>query len=327
MPAKVPRQIAAGAIILLLIGGATAYKLYKPAEKGIIATGTVEVTRADIMPKTSGYLAGFTLEVGDRVTAGQTVATIVRPDLKAQLLRDEAALAKAVAQLKDLEAGSRVQEIREAAANVESAQSVYDKAKADFARYQKLYQQGAIAAQQLDNAQSSLDVAYNSLVAARQRLSLAREGNRPEAIEAQRLEVERSKAVLAASKAALEDTIVTSPLTGLVLSKNFENGEYISPGAALVTVGDMTDCWVKIYVPSTYLGLIKIGQPAAVKIDAFPDRTFAGEVKEISQNAEFTPRQSITPNERANLVFYVKVKIDNAEGILKPGMPADVILK
>jgi HlyD family secretion protein len=160
-----------------------------------------------------------------------------------------------------------------------------------------------------------------------QRLSLSDAGNRPKAIEAQRLEVERSKAVLAASKALVQDTVVASPVSGLVLTKNFENGEYINPGSALVTVGYMNDCWVKIYVPSTHLGLIKVGQPADVKVDSFPDKVFRGEIKEISQTAEFTPRQSITQRERANLVFAVKVKIENADGILKPGMPADVVIQ
>jgi len=123
------------------------------------------------------------------------------------------------------------------------------------------------------------------------------------------------------------DTVVVSPISGIVLTKNFENGEYINPGSALATVGDMTDCWVKVYVSSAQLGLIKTGQAVAVKVDSFPDRVFAGTIKEISQNAEFTPRQSITQRERANLVFYVKVKVDNGEGVLKPGMPADVIIK
>ncbi|MPN21978.1 hypothetical protein SDC9_169360 [bioreactor metagenome] len=89
----------------------------------------------------------------------------------------------------------------------------------------------------------------------------------------------------------------------------------------------MKDCWVKIYVSSTQLGLLKVGQQVDVKVDSFPDRTFVGQIKEISQNAEFTPRQSITQHERANLVFAVKVKIANDERILKPGMPADVIIK
>ncbi|MDF2634104.1 MAG: hypothetical protein K0R78_978 [Pelosinus sp.] len=116
-------------------------------------------------------------------------------------------------------------------------------------------------------------------------------------------------------------------LNGVVLNKNYQNGEFVNPGSAIATIGDLNDCWVKVYISSEQLGLIKLGQSVDVKIDAYPDKVFAGNIKEISQNAEFTPRQSITQKERANLVFYVKVKIDNSEGILKPGMPADVVIQ
>jgi HlyD family secretion protein len=158
-------------------------------------------------------------------------------------------------------------------------------------------------------------------------LSLADEGNRPDTIEAQRLEVARSKAVLAMARTQMADTIVSIPQQGVVLTKNFEKGEFVNAGSAIATVGDLQDCWVKIYVPSTQLGLIKIGQPALIKIDSYPGKTFSGEIKEISQNAEFTPRQSLTQNERANMVYAVKVQINNTEDVLKPGMPADVVIK
>lgn len=320
------KKLLAGAVIVLVLAGAAGYKLFRPVEKGIVATGTIEVTRADIMPKVSGYIQELSVKSGDRVTAGQQVAKINRTDLEAQVLRDEVALTKAQVQLRDLEAGARVQEKQELAAAVQSAYSLYDKAQKDFQRYQTLYQQGAVSNQQYDSARLAMEVAYQSLVAARQRLSTSEEGNRPDVIEAQRLEAERSKAVLAASKAVLQDTLVTSPISGLILSKNYENGEYINPGSALLTIGDMSDCWVKVYVSSSQLGLLQTGQKAKVKVDSFPDRSFDGEIKEISQTAEFTPRQSITQSERANLVFAVKIKLDNREGFLKPGMPADVVI-
>ena len=121
--------------------------------------------------------------------------------------------------------------------------------------------------------------------------------------------------------------LIASPLDGLVLTKNFEDGEYVNAGAAIATVGNMQDCWVKIYVASTQLGQIKVGQQTDVMIDSFPGKVFSGTIKEISQNAEFTPRQSITQRERANQVFAVKVQIDNSDDSLKPGMPADVVIK
>ena len=152
-------------------------------------------------------------------------------------------------------------------------------------------------------------------------------GTRPETIEAQRLEVQRSQAVLDSSRTQLADTSVASPIAGRVLSKNYEQGEFVNAGSAIATIGDMRDCWVKIYVATEQLGRIRLGQAAKVKIDAYPDKVFRGEIKEISQNAEYTPRQSITQRERANMVFAVKVKIDNAEEFMKPGLPADVVIE
>jgi HlyD family secretion protein len=321
------RLVIVGAVILLTLAAIAVYKLYIAREDGITATGTIEVTRADVMPKVNGYLDELKIQAGDTVKAGQVVARISRPDLEAQLLRDEAALVKAKVQLTDLEKGARSQEVQAAFASLASARAVYTKAKTDLERYKTLYRDGAIAAQQLDAAQSGYDVAANALASAQAQLSLVQEGNRPDAIEAQRLEVKRSQAIVDASRALVADTVVASPIDGVVLTKNFENGEYINPGSALATVGDMNDCWVKVYISSAQLGLIKIGQPADVKVDSFPGRIFPGTIKEISQNAEFTPRQSITQRERSNLVFYVKVRVDNADGTLKPGMPADVVIK
>ena len=324
---KTKLKIALLVVVVAIVTGMAGYKLYGRAEKGITATGTIEVTKTDITPKVAGYLAELKIKEGDMVTIGQLVARIDRPDLQAQLLRDEAALARAKAQLRDLEQGARTQELQEAAANLSAAKSLAEKAKADFDRYSRLFRDGAISTQQLDNSRSAHEVAANNLLAAQSRYSLLQAGTRPETIEAQRLEVQRSQAVLVSSQTQLADTSVASPLAGRVLSKNYEKGEFVNAGSAIATIGDMRDCWVKIYVATEQLGRIRLGQAAKVKIDAYPDRIFRGEIKEISQNAEYTPRQSITQRERANMVFAVKVKIDNAEEFMKPGLPADVVIE
>ena len=325
------RQTVLKIVVIVLVAlfaiGAAGYKLYGRSEQGITATGTIEVTKTDITSKVSGYLVELKVREGDAVNKGNLVAVIDRPDLKAQLWRDEAALSKARAQLRDLEQGVRSQELQEAAANLAAAKSQAVKAQSDFNRYSTLFREGAISTQQLDASRSAHEVAANALAAAQSRYSLLLSGNRPETIVAQRLEVERSEAVLAASRTQVADLEVNSPLAGRVLSKNYEQGEYVNAGAAIATIGDMNDCWVKIYVSTEQLGKIRLGQAASVKIDAYPDKTFRGEIKEISQNAEYTPRQSITQRERANMVFAVKVKLDNPAETMKPGLPADVVLE
>ena len=115
------------------------------------------------------------------------------------------------------------------------------------------------------------------------------------------------------------------PVSGVVLTKNYEEGEYVQAGAPIATVADLSDCWVKVYVSSEELGRLRIGQKARVSIDGAPHRVWDGYIKEISESAEYTPRQSITRRERENLVFAVKVAVPNEDGLMKPGMPADVI--
>jgi HlyD family secretion protein len=324
----VKKQVIAGVLIVVAITAIfLGTKWFGKKEVGIIATGTIEVTKVDIAPKLSGYLTELSIRQGDKVNLGQVIARISRVDLEAQALRDEAALQKAEAQLRDLEKGVRTQERSELIASIGSAEAVDKKAQADLERYRSLYNQGAVSQQQWDTVQVNFETAQSSVRAAQARLSLADEGNRPDTIEAQRLEVVRSKAILTMARTQMADTVVSSPQQGVVLTKNFEKGEFVNAGSAIATIGNVQDCWVKIYIPSTQLGLIKIGQPAVVKVDSYPGKTFSGEIKEISQNAEFTPRQSLTQNERANMVYAVKVRIDNAEDVLKPGMPADVVIK
>lgn len=313
-------------VLLLVLAAWSGYKLYLQRQAAEVYTGTVEVTKADIMPKRSGYLEVLSIEEGDSVAAGQQVARLDQKSFDAQLRRDAAALAGAEAKLADLRKGARPEELREAAANTASALSVYDKARADRLRFAALYTDGAVSRQQFDEALSADVVAENALKAAREKEKLLLAGNRVDVIAAQEMEVERLAAVLEETRIAAAECKLYSPLSGLVLTKQYETGEYIGAGGALATVADLGDCWVKIYVSSDVLGTIQVGQSVTVQIDAYPDRPFAGRVKEISDTAEYTPRQSITKNERANLVFAVKVAIPNADGIFKPGMVADVTL-
>jgi len=323
----VSKKIIVVTVIIVVLAIAAAYKLQGNKIEGITATGTIEITKTDITPKVSGYIEELLIKEGDKINRGQVVARISRPDLEAQKLRDEAALIKAKAQLIDLQKGARAQELGEMQATIDSGQAVYEKTKKDYERQQVLFEQGAVSAQQLDVARSNYEVAASNLAVSKARASIVAEGSRPDAISAQKAEVERSEAIVQLANTALNDRVILSSLDGLVLTKNFEQGEYVNAGIPIATVGNWRDCWVKVYVSSTQLGLIQIGQQVSVQVDSFPDREFMGQIKEISQQAEFTPRQSITKQERANMVFAVKVEIDNADGVLKPGMPADVVMR
>ncbi len=121
----------------------------------------------------------------------------------------------------------------------------------------------------------------------------------------------------------MKETEITAPISGVVLRKNLEVGETANPAVSILTLVNPNDLWLRAYVPETDIGRIKVGQPARLKIDAFKDRAFVGRIVEIASEAEFTPKNVQTQKERVNLVFRIKIGVDNPEGLLKPGLPAD----
>jgi HlyD family secretion protein len=163
--------------------------------------------------------------------------------------------------------------------------------------------------------------------AARERLELLRAGPREDALAAAEADVEQARAALAAARTRLAEARLTSPIDGLVLHKHMEVGETVNPGVPVLTLVDPSDMWLRAYVPETDLGRVKVGQAAAVSVDAFPGRTFPGTVTEIASQAEFTPKNVQTRKERVNLVFRIKIAVQNADGTLKPGLPADAELR
>jgi HlyD family secretion protein len=123
--------------------------------------------------------------------------------------------------------------------------------------------------------------------------------------------------------ATINDALLYAPLDGTVLKKNLELGEMAFPGSSILMLGDLTNPWMKIYVPEKQLGLVKIGQNVEITVDSFPEKTFSARVTAISDQAEFTPKTIQTKEERVKLLYAVKISISNPDEDLKPGMPAD----
>ncbi|TYO93314.1 HlyD family secretion protein [Desulfallas thermosapovorans] len=318
------RALAVLVLLLVAAGSYWAYEHYYKGEVALIrATGTIEATTVELNAKMSGTVARLLVDTGDTVSAGQLVAELSRSDLAAQRERDALGVLKAEAQLADLQSGAREQEKKEAMAGVEIARVNLEKANTDLARIEALFQGGAVPEADYDKARTSAELAKNQLAAAEARLNLLESGSRPQQIKAAQAEVERSKAVLKASDAMLEDLKVYSPIAGVVLSGNYEQGEYVQMGASLATVADLNDLWIKVYIPTVDLPHIKLDQPVQFTVSGM-DKVFEGVVQEIATEGEFTPKTIQTQQERANVVFAVKIKISDAGGVLKPGMPADV---
>ncbi|WP_037359771.1 HlyD family secretion protein [Selenomonas sp. oral taxon 892] len=311
------------AIVLLSV---FAYRAYVEQEgRAQLLTGTVEATRVEVSAKESGYIDEILVREGMAVRAGDVAARIERRDLAAARLRDEAALAHARTNLARTQSGSRTEEVRAAAERTRAARAAADRAGADYARGIELLTAGAIAQQAFDALREARDTADANLHAREEEQRLLENGSRPEDIRMAEEDVRRQQAILAMDDSVIDDLTIRIPRDGIVLTKNYEAGEFVRAGASVATLIDPSDVWIKIYVTTDMLGSIHLGDSARVYIDGQAE-PLNGIIAEISDAAEFTLRQSITKNERANLVFGVKVAVDNAAGILKPGMPADVDL-
>jgi multidrug resistance efflux pump len=173
---------------------------------------------------------------------------------------------------------------------------------------------GALAAQ----AQSSAQVA-----AAQAQVDGLAAGASPEQIAALQARVSQVQAVLDSLLTQRGLMEIASPLEGVTLELAIHQGEVAAPGAALLTVADLSTVNLVVYLPETKIGQVQLGQEVQVMVDSFPGQAFEGQVVHIADRAEFTPRNVATQEERANLVFAVEVRIPNDEGLLKPGMPAD----
>jgi len=313
-------------VVLLGIGAYWGYARYgKKQPDGLQVTGTIEATEVQLCAKLSGTLQKVTINSGDQVKKGQLVAIVTRNDLVAQKERDALGVLKAEAQLADLTSGARWQEIKDAETAVSTARTNYDKADKDYIRTLALFQEGAISKSEMERAETALQLSKNQLVSAESKLSLIKSGSRPEQIDAARAELERSSAILKASEALVEDTFVISPIDGIVLTKNFEEGEFVQAGASVATAVNPNDMWIKIYLPTDDLPKIKLGQQVAFTVSG-SEAKYAGVIEEIATSGEYTPKTIQTKKERTNIVYEVKIKINNENGILKPGMPADVTI-
>lgn len=317
-------MVAVILVSLLGVLGYFGYQHYKGQEEvELTASGTIEATKVELSAKLAGTLGSLSIDSGSTVQQGQVVGTIVRNDLAAQKERDSLGVSKAEAQLRDLTSGARVQEIKAAFANVSILQASWEKSQVDWQRGKQLFQEGVISQDQLEKLETDYKVKQGQLEEAQAKLSLLEAGNRPEVIKAAQVELERSKAVLKASEVLLADTKIISPLSGTVLSKNREPGEFVQAGTSVATVADLKDMWILVYVPTDDLPQIKLNQKVSFTVSG-SDVNYTGIIEEIASQGEYTPKTIQTKKERANIVYAVKIRINNEDGRLKPGMPADV---
>lgn len=296
-------------------------------DKAVRASGTVEVTEVSVSPLIGGRINMLDINEGDPIREGDLVARLSLDGLDSEEAANEAALARERERLKALDRGNRPEEILQAEAELRAKEVQLAQAERDAARYAALLADDIVSKSDTERFEESASLAREAAAAARQRHSLLKKGPRDEDIEAQRQTVRQIEAELAGVRLRISYKEVRSPITGVVLSKNFHTGETVSPGSPLLTVGAIDDLWVKVYVPATQLSQVRVGESADVYIDSPPTDAIPGRVRSVAREAEFNPRLSLTQSERANQVFWVKVDISGDSGRAKPGMPADVVFR
>lgn len=318
----IPLAVIAAAVIIAVI--VVAHYLQGRNDGTMKLSGNVEVTECNIGFKVPGKIAVLNVDEGARVKKGDLLAELSSGDIKALVDQSRASLEEAQVKLGELRAGSRRQEIGKARADSASLEADLARARKDFERAETLHANGAISASRFDAAKSAYETRLGQLRSARQQQSLVEEGPRKEDIKAAELRVKQLTALVANTEEKLGDTKLYAPISGVVFRKNVELGEIVQNGAAVFTVGDLDRPWVKVYVKEDKLGLVKLGQKAKITVDTYRDRSYDGTVTFISSQAEFTPKNVQTEEERVKLVFGVKVTVENENQELKPGMPADV---
>ncbi len=255
----------------------------------VTGSGTIEVTEYDVASKIPGRIGWLAVDEGDAVNQGEVLVRLTTRELTAEKDRAQAGLAASRAQ-------------------IASARAQLNYLSTDLKRIQKLYKRGGASQQQLDLIQSQTDATRAQLHAA----------------VAMQQEAENA---LKLAQIQYDESMIASPITGVVLTKNYERGDVVMPGSTVYTLGNLNRPWIKIYVSDVDLGRVRLGQHVGITVDSFPHRTFEGTVEQIANKAEFTPHDVQTKEDRTSLVFAVKVYINNQDMILKPGMPADAVFE
>jgi HlyD family secretion protein len=280
---------------LLPLGGCTS-----DAPPGFVGSSILEAETAILAARASGELLHLRVEEGHGVRAGDTLAVIDVEKLRLQRVEAQAAEQLARAQLRQAESGLRA--AREELGNLERR----------LARVRRLEERGSATEQNLDDLTTQERAARERL----RGLEAAR--------EAAAAGLARASAALNLLDLSIADGVLRAPRDGTVLTTFVSEGELMTPGRPILEVADLRHLWIKVYVPTDDLAAIRVDQDVRVYPDGFDDEPVIGRVAWISDEAEFTPKHVQTRDARADLVFAVKIELENAAGRLHPGLPADV---
>jgi len=296
-------------------------------QKLIEASGTIESTNVIVSSKTSGEILTFNFNEGAQVNAGDTILIIDHELLDIQLQQSMAAKDAAEAQMKLMLSGARKEDVNQAEQNLNQAKVNFETAERDKIRFKNLYDSRSITQKQYEDAIARYDLMNAQYISAQENYNKVKKIFRQEEIDQAKANLNKATAGVELLKKNIRDCYVISPIKGFIVKTFVERGESVSPMSSLFKVSDLDEVELVVYVSEEELGYVKLGQKADVTIDTYKDKSYEGKVTYISSEAEFTPKNIQTKEERTKLVFAVKITIPNKDYDLKSGMPADAVIK
>ena len=276
------------------------------------ASGTIETDETHLASRYGGRVEAVLAAEGNALTNGQVIVELAAPELRA-------ARAQAAATLAEWEAGPRPQELAAARSEWEAAAAELDFARTDARRAGELFATKTISATEHDRAVSRVNVLEKNVAAAQSRYDLLNAGTRPERLA-------QMRARLNELDEQLRELRVSAPTNGVLEVLAVKIGDVLPPNREVATLLLIDHLWIRVFVPAPSLGAVPLGQSVKLRVDTFPDREFSGVVEQVNRAAEFTPRNVQTVGDRLKQVYGVKVRLDNREGRMRPGMTAEVIL-
>ena len=292
----------------------------------IEASGNIESTNVVVSSKVSGEVIHLLRDEGNKVNAGDTIMIVDHENLEFQLRQATAGYEAALAQYELLKKGARQEDIKQVEEQLKQAQVNFDLAKDDKERMTNLYNSQTITKKQYDDAVARFDITKAQLTSAKENYTKIKNFARPEELKQAEANVNGKLASVDLLKKQIRDSYVVSPINGFIVEKYVEQGETVSMMSSLFKVSDLSKIDLIIYVSEEELGKVKLGQKADITTDSYPDKMYEGKVIYISPEAEFTPKNIQTKDERTKLVFAVKIRANNPDFQLKSGMPADAVI-
>ncbi|HEY6945897.1 MAG TPA: efflux RND transporter periplasmic adaptor subunit [Candidatus Acidoferrum sp.] len=351
--------------VAAVLAATAVYASWLHRDTALVGSGTVEARDIRVGSIVGGRIDKVLVREGDAVRPGQVLVAFDDKELQAALEQSRANAQKAARGYRPEEIAEARAAAGQAKAdyelrkngyrkeNIDAAQDDLERAKADeirtrldFERYDALAKKDLVSKQQRDTAEANWKMALAQKEMAQHKYDEMQRGYRPEEIASaearfqqaqanlekmehgnRREDIEQAKAAYAYDQARFRERQVVAPSAAIVEVLDVRPGDLIAPNTPVATLLEKDQIYVRIYIPETEFGRIKLGQKAEVRVDSFPNTVFDGEVEQINQQAEFLPRNVQTREERVHQVFGVKIRINDPAGRVLPGMAADVKLK